>query len=313
MGNKFISSSLKHYGVKGQKWGVINKDDLLGAGSKTPRLSPNVLKLDPKLDNFSVLKTQLTKEIQDDAKNRITNFDLVPRFDARNEAIQTALTKINEGYAFSPLMDEATATKYDLYSPWDGMLTFSNNCPSASFAYELRRRGLDVEAGLTGGATIEEIGSAFNMSEEEMTEAEESGIPPKTFEELEQSLKEMGPGARGFCIMYWNMGGGHICSFEVNKKGEVIFIDAQTGRSSQDGRSKGDDNPAEYYKNAGTYFAVRVDNRKMNTEVLKNWTRVDDKKQPAGTPKITYMDPANVKKAKDFITHNSDMSLTDLP
>lgn len=203
-------------------------------------------------------------------------------------------------------------TKYGLESWRGGVLDFTNNCPSASFSYELRRRGLDVEAGLTGGATLNEIATAFNISDEEMEKAEEEGTPPKTLEQLTAELKLMGPGARGFCIMFWTGGGGHISSFEINEKGEVIFIDAQTQLSSQGPIPKGKINPADYSKRADTYFTLRVDNRKMNSEVLKDWVRLDDKTTPKGSEQLKYLDPNNTKKAKDFIQHSKDILLVHL-
>ena len=278
MGNKFISSSLKHYGVKGQKWGIITKEEIVAPF----KLSSDLPKAQPRTGNtIGEHKKRQAQEIQDDIKNRITNFKDVPRFNPKNESIDTATVKVNEAYNYYGTPSRQISDEFGLYDDAGNMKSFANNCPSASFAFELRRRGWDVEAGMTGGADGKEIAAAFNIPYDEfLEEKKENSIPPKTIQQLEDILKKMGPGARGFCLMDWQDGTSHISSFEINSKGEIIYIDAQTGLSSQDKKLSGSKNPAEYYKKAKKYSVVRVDNREMNPNFLKDWVRVDDRIQP---------------------------------
>ena len=279
MGNKFISSSLKHYGVKGQKWGVINTDIPLVI-NKPFTLSKDLPKVEPRPSSIGKINERVKMEVADDTKNRIKDLKDVPRFNPKDETIDLAMRKINEGRQYNSLIDASMADEYGLYDEHGNIKHFGNNCGSATFAYELRRRGLDVEAGLTGGISHKEIANSFGISMDEFHEAQKKqGIPPKTIEELEAILKAMGPGARGFCIMRWEKGAGHINAFEINAKGEVVYIDAQSGITSR-GKATGPSNPAEYYKYSKEYFVIRVDNHKMNSDVVKDWVRLDDRTEP---------------------------------
>jgi hypothetical protein len=283
MGNKIITSKmlasgeLRHYGVKGMEWGKVKKEEI----TLPFKLSSDLPKAEPRSGTtIGEYTKRQTQEIQDDTKNRIANFKEVPRFNPKNESIDTAVVKINEAYNYYATPSRKISDEYGLYDDDGNMKTFANNCPSASFAYELRRRGWDVEAGMTGGATGKEIAEAFNIPYDEFLEEKENSIPPKTIKQLEEKLKKMGSGARGFCLMEWPDGTSHISSFEINSKGDIIYIDAQTGLSSQDKSLTGTKNPAEYYKRATKYSVIRIDNRDMNPNFLKDWVRVDDRIEP---------------------------------
>lgn len=292
MGNKVIPSKtsndiLKHYGVLGMKWGVIT-EKAKGA------LSPNVKKLSKsgsRSNSKDKRGERLKQELDDDQNNRIAKFKDIPRFNPKTESIDDAIKKVNEGYSYSNLIDAKTAEKYGLYGadPTTGkkyIKNFGNNCMSASFAYELRRRGYDVEAGLVDAVTDSEIAEAIGVPLLEATEEEHlNSVPPKTFEELLKRMEDMGAGARGFCMIKWKTASGHICSFEVDENGKVIFIDAQTGLSSITPGITEDKNPAEYYKIASSYYILRTDNKVPNKDIVKNYVRLDDRVKPPDTDK----------------------------
>lgn len=276
MNQTIIHSTLQHFGKKGMKWGIINEEKPLGL-RPLPGLAPQSSSLPKAQPRSEQPKDRIRQEIRDDQTNRITNFNQIPRFDPKTESLSDAIRKVNEGYAYASEIDRNMALQNNLLNANGKIKTFNNNCPSATMAFELRRRGLDVEAGLTGGMGIEEIGDAFNIP---ITELFDNMIPPKTMAELTQIMSEMGPGARGFCSMSWKGGSGHICSFEVDQKGNVIFIDAQTGCSSSDKNVSASDNPANYYQHASSYFVVRLDNRKLNKNKIQNYVRLDDRIEP---------------------------------
>lgn len=287
MANKLITSAmldkhkLKHYGVLGMKWGVITEK---AKGS----LSPNVSKLqkaESRSNSEKDKNKRLLQELNDDKVNRISNFKDIPRFNPKTESINDAIKKVNEGYEYSNLIDSKKAKEFGLSGTTsDGntyIKNFANNCMSASFAYELRRRGFDVEAGLVDTISHDEIAAAMNISSLEYSEEQVlNSVPPKTFEELLERMEEMGPGARGFCMIEWKVPGGHICSFEVNAKGEVVFVDAQTGVSSKTPGIKDADNPAEYHKSASKYYILRTDDKTINKDAVKDYVRLDDRVSP---------------------------------
>ena len=288
MANKLITSKmleerqLKHYGVLGMKWGVITE-------KVKGKFSPNVNKLtkaEPRSSKAENQNARLKQELNDDIVNRISDFKDIPRFNPKTESIDTAIKKVNEGYSYSKLIDAKTAEEQGLYGtdPISGkkvIKNFANNCMSASFAYELRRRGLDVEAGLVDALTDRDIAEAVGVPTlEYVKESVLNAIPPKTFEELLKRMEKMGSGARGFCLMAWKTGSGHICSFEIDSNGKVVFIDAQTGLSSTTPGIKDSQNPAKYHKSASTFYILRTDNKTIDKNLVKDYVRLDDRVEP---------------------------------
>lgn len=303
MGNKLVKSSLKHAGVKGMEWGKRKKETTNPRSPEYKKPTPvpiqsypsiSELTRKPTLSNFLPIpewtrqqrQDRAKQEIKEDVANRITDFNQIPRFDPATESLDDTVLKVNEGYGYS-------SSAIDM-----GENTWSNNCPSASFAYELRRRGYDVETGLTGGLNSYQIGSMWGISIPEIVAMSTAGFIPKTTKQVTAEIEAMGPGARGFCIMQWkNMRSGHISSFEVDAKGKAVFIDAQTGKSSRTEPKDSDDNPANYCTQSSNYFVVRVDNRKPNEKKLKNMVRLDDRQQ-APVTKVAI----GKKKVNSFIT-----------
>lgn len=272
---------LKHYGVLGMKWGVITE-------KTTGALSPKVSKFNTAESRSSKGKDKgkrLLQELNDDKDNRITNFKDIPRFNPKSESMGSALKKVNEGYKYSKLIDSKVAEEFGLTgtnsSGQKYIKNFGNNCMSSSFAFELRRRGYDVEAGLVDSISHAQIAEAMNIDTLEYSEEQVlNSVPPKTFEELVSRIEKMGAGARGFCMIEWNIPGGHISSFEVNAKGKVVFIDAQTGFSSETPGIKDSDNPANYYKLSSKYYILRTDNKKIKQDTVKDYVRLDDRVEP---------------------------------
>jgi hypothetical protein len=276
MANKLITSAMleeikiEHHGILGMKWGV-RKD--VGADGTTKKvvLSTDLPTASPRSITDSTKR--IKQEIEDDIKNRITNVEDIPRFNPKNESIATAIKKVNEGYSHNSSLTDKDLTDYNLIKKdiWgEELLDFENNCPSAAFSYELRRRGFDVEAGLTGGTGVSTIGEMYKMPQGRMDEIRNNGVPPRTTQQVEQDMRNMGPGARGSCMYEWANGmGGHIASFEIDAKGNIVYIDAQTGEVLE-GRYEGTDN----------FYVFRTDDLEIEEEMIPEWTRLDDRVDP---------------------------------
>lgn len=110
------------------------------------------------------------------------------------------------------------------------------NCQKATAVYEMRRRGMDVEAdggqgphrGLAG------LPSYFGIKGTSKR-ADTQGIQPGDGKGMAraaaQSVSRFYPApSRGAVSLTWEAGGGHIFNWEVDGLGDVHFIDAQDGR-----------------------------------------------------------------------------------
>ena len=153
----------------------------------------------------------------------------------------------------------------ETYDPFDPKT--STNCGNCSAAYELRRRGYDVEAKANGGtkdyngngdrvfdyfenATMFGIygdGTTIEHSEEFVRGVWNGGVDKKFLTKYDNLIKYMNkpqtytkesiekgitsnspPGSRGMIDVEWKQGGGHSIVYEVNKNGNVIIRDSQT-------------------------------------------------------------------------------------
>jgi hypothetical protein len=100
------------------------------------------------------------------------------------------------------------------------------NCGNCAWAFELRRRGFDVEAEPHLGRYTEEYWkSAFEGFCPVIPESTDGG---GLFQELTREVGSWGEGARGTVLC--NLEGrdlGHIFSVEVTKDMRIMFVDSQ--------------------------------------------------------------------------------------
>ena len=148
---------------------------------------------------------------------------------------------------------------------------YSMNCSFCTAAYDLRKRGYDVEANpisVVESYTIDDICTwykgAKKVSNIDVRYAHEATI--KSREDvlskedlLLKSLESNGEGARGHLGLYWYGGGGHDVVWEI-ENGEAIIRDCQTGKIVD---------VSEYLDRATSYDYVRVDNLEPTEEILR--------------------------------------------
>lgn len=118
------------------------------------------------------------------------------------------------------------------------ILARTTNCQSCVVAYEMRRRGLNVEAALR---KIHRVDSAFALQKRPYLAFEvpgkafdtEYGFSPKpsAAKGIEDFVKEATTSGRYHVYWQWeDKSNGHIITYEVNRGGESFFYDPQISR-----------------------------------------------------------------------------------
>lgn len=244
---------LYHHGIKGQKWGIRrfqNKNGSLTAAGKN-RYSDDS---DGKTDADSK-KRGLT-----DKQKKAIKIGVI--------AVGTGLAMyggyklyrhhINSSSAFDPETGFRLIDKNKNLSDYDnlqkvnpGRIRFlsrkykdkeiisgsSYNCMLCTTAYDLRKRGYDVRAGLSNkGYMPDDLFSKIYKGysgTDKLWRVSPSGnklSPEATLGKLEQAISKHGPGSRGNIVVWWDkVEGGHSMIWE-NVDGKAIFKDGQTGQ-----------------------------------------------------------------------------------
>lgn len=142
---------------------------------------------------------------------------------------------------------------------------YRQNCADCSLAYDMRRRGYDVEAIPNDrGTNMETILSWYDVKE--VTSVKRNMLLTSfSFTDNEQRaiekdiVKKQGNGARGIMTVQWTLGGGHAVAYEV-ENGKVYIYDAQPGRKTELSHVLSRARKANYF---------RTDNASPTTEAVK--------------------------------------------
>lgn len=196
-------------------------------------------------------------------------YDLVlPAFTALQVAVQTPnsfdkIKKIKE----KTTSDEDMAIINPGYNP--EKLDYSYNCSFCTAAFDLRKRGYDVEAmpiSTLESPVAEDILSWYDGAKAVRESTVNSKLsdkerrsPASRAKALDKALLREGEGARGHLGMYWSMGGGHDIVWSV-ENGKVVYRDCQTNEKH---------NMSQLLSFVDDYTYIRVDNCEPNEEVLR--------------------------------------------
>lgn len=106
---------------------------------------------------------------------------------------------------------------------------YTENCQRCVIAYELQRRGFDVEAtafdGFGKDSKSRHWQSALAMKPEELGAKKRTEVLSKIYDKAQ----EWGDGSRGILYVAWTRGGAHVVNVEY-KKGAVQILDPQSGK-----------------------------------------------------------------------------------
>lgn len=254
--NQNGSSELYHYGVKGMRWGI--RKDYKTSGSSKKSTSP---RLNPSTDQF--LKFNITKttpvgkaEIKTidgdkhwrDASKTTLDFiknAVEDRYAPTEVAVETLKNlprqkEIEDGRAFdfipkSKHLDRMDYNAQLLATNHDANTYMRNiNCFECSMAYELRRRGYNVQSKEMNGGFGCEVEHAFNVKdaftiniEPKNASMDKSELAKEAYRQMESRCLEYGEGARGCLgIQYYDYDSGHSM-FWVVENGKFKILDTQ--------------------------------------------------------------------------------------
>jgi Papain fold toxin 1, glutamine deamidase len=134
---------------------------------------------------------------------------------------------------------------------------FDFNCAHCVQAYELRRRGMEVEA---TGLPDELMPSEASLGGRQLADVQQAWGVEFTVAapiEIAKAFKAYGPGSRGFVAVLWYFGGGHLFSV-YNVGGHIRFVDPQTGAADV----------SHYFELARWRAYARVDDAEPGSMVL---------------------------------------------
>ncbi|ALY09657.1 capsid maturation protease [Arthrobacter phage Grekaycon] len=164
---------------------------------------------------------ELPKKTSNVVKPRTLDEEVIKHLPA---AKRTAAKKLARA---AGLLDEAKLVN-PLHKKADvGGFGYTSNCSNCVTAYEMRRRGYDVQA-----AKITQKGRIDREFVDEWWKSEEGWTPSTEFVEggkrgMDAWAADYPDGARGFIMVQWKAGGGHVFSWE-KVDGKLMYIEPQT-------------------------------------------------------------------------------------
>lgn len=262
---------LIHHGIKGQKWGVRNgppyplKDsvkrkayskDQRGTSKRNSKknfMNSTVGSIDPKKIQMGIAMAapfvmlgvaKLSANIQHDKdvkKNKESNTtNIQKRIKGRHSEAED-MKAVNPGFK-------------------TGERKYTMNCVLCSTAYELRRRGYDVEANTTElGRYMEDPMSYFNLR------AVGAKFSTRSYDELKSKLQREPEGARGNIISgVGNFDSRHSMVWE-KKNGDIIIRDCQSNTLYNS-----IDESIIRSKSRYEYEYIRTDNATINWDAIRD-------------------------------------------
>lgn len=264
---------LEHFGVKGMRWGIRKAEDL--AAERAGK--GNVGFIDPVSAAYiAVFLGLAVKSVRD---LRRLSKDSGEHFQKQNKDVpwkkKADLAKPAPPMDVDKIFESVVKPTNPRY-PKSGS---KMNCRRCTFAYEMRRRGLDVHATPSFYATGQDdqgvkkatmqkdqkFESIWGQKQVATPEVIRKATPEQRSTLIFNEIGKNPNGARGELGVGWSFMGGHSMAWEVVNNKPVVF-DTQT-REVYKG-------PNDFKKFAGIIDAAaitRTDNRKLDEDFLRRW------------------------------------------
>ena len=148
---------------------------------------------------------------------------------------------------------------------------YKNNCISCALAYDMRRRGYDVEAmsidttSAVNGSLPIQLGF---YKGEKLEVFEVPDDPDAATKQFSNQILKYGDGSRGILRIRWKNGDGHAAVWEVDD-GFVVVRDPQNNTIVD---------LSDYVRRAKTFYYFRTDNLELTnkvTEFVRNYNGGD--------------------------------------
>ena len=148
---------------------------------------------------------------------------------------------------------------------------YKNNCISCALAYDLRRRGYDVEAApidttsAINGSLPVQLGFYKGEKLATFDVPSDNNVAMKQFSDR---ILKYGDGSRGLLRIRWKNGNGHAAIWEVS--GDTVVI--------RDPQNNTIVNLLDYVRRAKTFYYFRTDNLELTnkvTEFVRNYNGGD--------------------------------------
>lgn len=270
--------ALEHYGIKGMHWGIRKERETSG---REPKAGEGLVGIDPVsaaigafyigifLAGVAVTVRDIRRQVTDSGK----------KYQKQNANV--AWKKKPELSKKAPPMtvDTLHTNVVKQINPNYPKPGTKMNCRRATFAYEMRRRGYDVQATPSHFATGQDSRGLQRATmspaiKHESIWGQKEVAPERTFmretpqrrsELIFESLNKYPDGARGELGVGWQFGGGHSMAFEkVN--GKAVVFDTQTAKIYRDPASFSD-----FAKVTHAAAHTRTDNAKLDEQYLRRW------------------------------------------
>ena len=139
---------------------------------------------------------------------------------------------------------------------------YKNNCISCALAYDMRRRGYDVEAApidttsATNGSLPVQLGF---YKGEKLETFEVPKDPDVAVKQFSNRILKYGDGSRGILRIRWKNGDGHATVWEVNG-GSIVVRDPQNNTIVD---------LSDYVRRAKTFYYFRTDNLELTNKAFR--------------------------------------------